>query len=109
MSGSHQAYPIAPREGVACRRCHQRPATYRAVRRGKNPHTQAAKYRCLTCINDEGTYEIMGPEKPPRQPTARPPRKSPFERRRDAELEKLESWSGTAVGGSESPRGAPNG
>lgn len=93
MSITHDAYPIAWREGLRCKRCHVKPATYRAVRRGAHPHTMAAKYRCLDCMNEEGIYKVMGEPKPPWR--------TPFERKREMELEKLKSWGGGEARGRE--------
>lgn len=97
MSVTHDAYPIAWRDGLRCKRCHVKPATYRAVRRGAHPHTMAAKYRCVDCMNEEGIYRVMGEPKGPWQPTPKSPRArvTPFERKREVEMEKLKSWSGT--------------
>lgn len=105
MKVTHEAYPIAPRDGVRCRRCKTRPAQYRAVRVGAHPHTLAAKYRCVGCIADEGGYRIMGPEKPPKPPTEIAPRVrlSPFERRREEEMERLKAWTGAASSAEPTP------
>lgn len=94
---SHQAWPIVPRDGVPCRRCHLRAATYRAVRNHSHRHTRAAKYRCLDCINEEGFYEVMGPPKAPALPVEKPRRvrESPFDRARARELERLKTWTGS--------------
>lgn len=92
---THEAYPIAPRDGVPCRECKVRPATYRAVRIGAHPHTMAAKYRCTECVTSSRCFRIMGPEKPPKPPTRRV-RQSPADRAKLRELERWKTWTGGA-------------
>lgn len=95
MSVTHEAYPIAPRDGVPCRGCNLRPATYRAVRVGAHPHTMAAKYRCTECIMSDRCFRVMGPEKPPKSPTvAQRVRQSPADRAKVRELERWKTWVG---------------